>query len=240
MVPRLLDTRLCDLGLDLAASRFAPLLETLEAELAKAGIALRPRFYLSTGYGCGERTTNVGLLFTDGFPAFRSIARTAGMRVRDGAKMLRTLRHETGHAFCYAHRLYREPRFRRLFGVKGHFYATYPEPWSPTPEARSRVARGEILQVYAARHPDEDFAICFQTWLADPEGCRERYRRRPVILEKLDYVASAVARHGPRSVKGLRDTLDEPVDAMRPTLARWLERMRREGDYNLFPGGPVA
>ena len=236
----LLDTRICDLRLRLRSSLFVPAIRALNAELKRAGIRLRPRHYLSTGYGCVVRSVDVGLLFTDGFPELRPIARAIGMRVRTPIQFLYTLRHEAGHAFCYAHRLYATKSFRELFGVHGSFYNTYPARWRPSQADRSRVARGEIVRVYAARHADEDFATCFQTWLEAPVACMERYRRRPRIAEKLAYVAAVVRLYGPRPAAHGSAPADDDVDVLRVTLRQWLTRVRRAQDYNLFPRGPVA
>ena len=236
----LLDTRLCDLGLELGKSLFQPVISELERELERGGIALRPRHYLSTGYGCNIRSVDVGLLFTDGFPALRKLARARGMRVRSPAQLLRTLRHEAGHAFCYANRLFAAPDFRALFQVRGRFYETYPARWHPSAGDRARVARGEIIQVYAARHPDEDFATLFQTWLESPATCLSRYRRRPLLAEKLAFVIEAVRRHGQTSAALRSAPVEESVLTMRVTLRRWLARVEQRQDYNLFPKGPVA
>lgn len=235
-----LATRICDLGLTLAGSDFAPGLAIVAAELQRAGIALRPQFYLSTGYGCVERTTWVGVLFTDGSRPLRRLARAVGMRVRGPAQVLWTLRHEAGHAFCYGHRLYAQREFRVLFGVQGSFFRSYPDRWSPSAADRSRVARGDLIELYAARHADEDFSVCFQTWLADPAGCFARYRRRPRIVTKLEYVAEAVARCGATPVPVRGGVPADRTDALRLTLGQWFERVRRTQDYNLFPKGPVA
>ena len=229
-----------DLELDLESSFFGPELKTLERELCEAGIVLRPFFYLCTSYGCVVRTANVGLLFTDAVPALRRVARAAGLRVRNRQEILRTLRHETGHAFCYTHRLHETRRFRDLFAVEGDFYDSYPDVWRPSREAWARVARGEIVRVYAARHADEDFAICFQAWLANPAGCAAPYARRPRISEKLAYVAEVGRLLGRRAVANDPADLDEPIATEERTLGEWFDAVRRGGDYNLFPKGPVA
>ena len=236
----LLSVPLRGLNIDMASSFFAVQLTTLDRELRRAGVTLRPRFYLCTGYGCVVRTANVGLLFTDAVPPLRRLAHDAGMRVRSRREILRTLRHETGHAFCYTHRLYATRRFRDLFGVVGNFYGTYPDRWQPTRVARGRVARGDIIGVYAARHADEDFARCFQTWLADPAGCRAPYARRPRVVETLAYVAEVVHALGSSAVARDPDDLDQPIDTVKMTLREWFNAVRRAGDYNLFPKGPVA
>jgi hypothetical protein len=236
----LLQRRVRDLGLTLARSDFAPRLRTLRGELRAAGIALWPRFYLSTEYGCYERTANIGVLFTDGFAATRREARRHGVVVRGAAEVLRTLRHEVGHAFCYVHRLFATARFRRLFGVRGSFFRSYPESWRPGPRDRARLRRGEIAGLYAARHADEDFAVSFQVWLGDPVGCFRQHARHPRVLAKLAYVAEVVARHGRTAVRPPRVPLDEPLHEVTETFGAWLERVRRGTNYQLRARGTVA
>jgi hypothetical protein len=236
----LLQRRVRDLGLTLARSDFAPQLRTLRRELRAAGIALWPRFYLSTEYGCYERTATIGVLFTDGFAATRREARRHDVVVRDASLVLRTLRHEVGHAFCYVHRLYATARFRRLFGVHGSFFGSYPESWRPGPRDRARLRRGEVAGLYATRHPDEDFAVSFQVWLADPVGARRQHARHPRVLEKLAYVAEVVARHGRAAVRPRRVPLDEPLAAVTATLGEWLARVTRGSNYQLRARGTVA
>src|SRR5262245_9905068 len=128
-----LDARICDLGLTLKRSRFAPLVTQVGRELEQAGIALEPRFYLSTEYGCVTGTATIGLLWTDGFDDVQRLARERGIRTRTPAVALGVLRHEVGHAFCYRHKLWRTPRFRTLFGGRGDFFGSYPDHWHPGP-----------------------------------------------------------------------------------------------------------
>ena len=240
MTVPLLRRRVCDLGLTLERSDFRPQLRALRRELAAAGIALEPRFYLSTEYGCYERTATIGLLFTDGFAATRREARRHHVVVRDATEVLRTLRHEAGHAFCYVHRLYASPRFRRLFGVRGSFFGSYPESWRPGPRDRARFRRGEVAGLYAARHPDEDFAVAFQVWLGDPTGCFREHARHPLVLEKLAYVAEVAARLGRARARPRRVPLDEPLDEVTETFGGWLRRVSRGTNYQLRARGTVA
>ncbi|MBI5366926.1 MAG: hypothetical protein HZA54_07800 [Planctomycetes bacterium] len=254
---RHLEMRLCDLDLRLADTLFAPEIRALRAELRAVGLALRPHFYLSTEYGTIIRTGNIALLWTDGCAWGRRFARANGLRVRTAAEMLITLRHETGHAFAYVNRLYRTPRYRALFEVRGSFFGTYPDHgWAPCAEHHERFDRGEVIKIYAARHPDEDFAICFQTWLAAEiaarsggagrrgasreAGWRAEFADRPVILRKLEYVAEMVARLGARRQTWDRRDLDEALARERMTVGEWLRRVKEMGSYNLLPSHPVA
>lgn len=231
-----LGTPVKDLGLTLQNSAFAPLLAGLRRELRAEGIRLQPTFYLSTEYGCLERTATIGLLWTDGWAWSKRLAGRAGVRTRDTATIRRTLRHEVGHAFCYAHRLYATARFRTLFGVRGSFFASYPEIWRAGPREHARVRRGEVILPYAARHADEDFAVSFEFWLtssADGWDWRRRFRGKPVILSKLAYVEEVVRERGGRRPRVPVD-IDEPVDEVRLTVREWLDSVASGTNYNLY------
>lgn len=242
---KILATRIADLGLDLEGSMFRILIDRVEHELLEVGIRLRPRFYLSTEYGCIERSRTIGLLWTDGFPVFQRLARAQGIRTRTHTEILKTLRHEIGHAFCYSHRLYRTRAFRSLFGVKGDFFRTYPVVWRPTLRDRRRVEKGEVIQLYATRHPDEDFAICFQVWLRSAcagrvQALLTRYRKRPRLREKLEYVERTVRSLGRRNTKARAVALDEPLAEIVLTIGDWFEKVRKSRNYTLLPRTPVA
>ncbi len=70
------------------------------------------------------------------------------------------LRHEAGHAFNYAYRLYETAEWRELFGP---FRRPYRENYRPVPFSRRFVRH--IDGWYAQKHPDEDFAETFAVWL---------------------------------------------------------------------------
>ena len=70
------------------------------------------------------------------------------------------LRHEAGHAFNYAYKLYETPEWRERFGP---FNRPYRERYKPVPFDRSFVRHMEGW--YAQKHPDEDFAETFAVWL---------------------------------------------------------------------------
>lgn len=232
----ILETPIKDLGLSLEKSRFHPLIREIRREMRAVGITLEPVFYLSTEYGCLERSATIGLLWTDGFDFSWRLAKKHGIRTRKAPVILRTLRHEVGHAFGYAHKLYRTERFRELFGVRGRFYETYPDVWRPGARERKRLERGEVILLYATRHADEDWAVSFEHWLsAEAEGWdwRRRFRGKPLVLEKLAYVEEAVREYGRKRTAVKPPPLDEPLDSVRLTVREWIRTVVGGTNYNL-------
>ncbi len=105
-----------------------------------------------------------------------------GVEAENEAEAMMYLRHEAGHAFNYAYRLYDKLSWRRLFG---RFSKPYHNKYQPHPFSVRFVHH--IPGWYAQKHPDEDFAETFAVWLTPNSGWRERYAQTPA-LEKLLYV----------------------------------------------------
>ena len=58
-----LQTPIKDLGLTIEGTRLEPILKEFEAELDRAGIRLRPKFYLSTEWGVPFGTVSMAIPF---------------------------------------------------------------------------------------------------------------------------------------------------------------------------------
>jgi hypothetical protein len=201
------------------------MIRRLGRELAARKIRLRPNFYLSNEYGCVVRTANVGVLWTDALPQVPALHARHRDRTRDPEILMRVLRHETGHAFCYVHRVYERRDFRKLFRVKGDFFASYPDNgWAPGPRDEARLRKGEHINVRCLKHPDEDFAITFQTWLNPELDWRAQYAAFPAILEKLAFVDAMARRLGPQPRANDARDLDAPVESLTMTVAEWFRR----------------
>ncbi len=219
----LLTTPICRLPIQWEGSLFDRLVGRVERDLDRAGIALRPHFYLSNEYGCVEGSANIGVGFWDADPMLRDLNEEArGFRYSE-SDILTTLRHEAGHAFCYSYKLYRLREFRSLFNVEGHFFRTYPthnlyrfNPWS-------RDFVNPCGDHYAQKHPDDDFAETFAVWLGDLTW-KKTYQFFPGALRKLEYVGQAVAKYGGRRVLVKTDPTDEhdPVDELKLTVKEFL------------------
>ena len=86
------------------------------------------------------------------------------------------LRHEAGHAFNYAYRLFAKPEWRRC---------SVPSTGATaTTTGRSRSAASSCAHIagwYGQKHPDEDFAETFAVWLTPRSQWRIRYKSWPAI-----------------------------------------------------------
>ena len=247
----LLHTPIHRLGLRLEGSVLDPLVHNLHGELAANRIHLRPVFYLSDEYGTLEGTSNVGLGFWDADERLRQtrLALTGESHSESDLKWL--VRHEAGHAFCYSHRLYRLPRFRNVFNVRGHFFRTYPahDRYRVNPWSRDFVNPDGAH--YAQKHPDDDFAETFATWLDPRSSWKRVYAYKPGALRKLTYVGELVAEYGRRrpAIKNNPENLHLPVESLRTTVGRFFgvkaaELRRRAPGYidpdlkKVFDGRP--
>jgi hypothetical protein len=220
----ILNTPVNRLDLKLRTSLLAAPLERLYARLKRRGIRLKPDFYFGEDWGCVAVTTNIEIGFYDATPVLKELNREVRGWVNDARTVDYLLRHETGHAFCYAHRLYKLPEFRKVFGVKGSFFETYPltDRFKPHPWSRDYVNPNR--DHYAQKHPDEDFAETFGVWLSLPSNWKRAYKNRRGALGKLEYVTRLVERYGgqaPQVPPDLR-AVDVPVEMIRETVAEIL------------------
>jgi hypothetical protein len=205
----LLLTPLNQLGVTLEGCELAEAVRLARADMKRVGLnKLQPYFYLSTGYGTITGSTSIALGFYDCSPLLKDLNEEfRGFRY-SFEDVVNILRHEVGHAFAYAYKLYRRKDFREMFNVRGNYFTTYPvtnryveraNPWS-----RDYVnPNGDH---YAQKHPDDDFAETFSVWLQPDYNWKRVYRLYPGALRKLEYVE--------KIVKELRR--EEPVIDQRP------------------------
>jgi len=169
----LLQKRIKDLGLKLEGTRLEKIVDRLYQELEAAGIKLKPRVYLSDEWSCPDGVPIIGIPF---YLAEKKLARIEeemmdGIEAETDEEILRYLRHEAGHAFNYAYKLYETDEWRELFGP---FLRPYHDDYAPQPFSRDFVRH--IAGWYAQKHPDEDFSETFAVWLAPDSSWREAYK----------------------------------------------------------------
>lgn len=223
----LLRTPLNRLGLRIEGSELEEAIRLARLDLKRVGInKLQPNFYLSTGYGTVAGSTSIALGFYDCNPVLKELNREHRGFEYSFEDMVNLVRHELGHAFSYAYKLYRRKDFRELFNVRGNYFNTYPvtnryveraNPWS-------RDYVNPSGDHYAQKHPDDDFAETFSVWLRPRYNWRRTYQRYPGALRKLefvDFVVQELRRQEP--LIDQKPLLYEPLEEFSLTLSQFLK-----------------
>ncbi|MEW6369197.1 MAG: putative zinc-binding metallopeptidase [Acidobacteriota bacterium] len=254
----ILATPINKLGLKLKGTLIEEAARRVREDTARVGITqLNPSFYVSNSYGCMVGTTKIGVGFYDCNDLLQELNKEFRGFYHDPADILQILRHEVGHAFCYAYKLYRSKKFRNVFNVRGHFFNTYPEHSGPKPNPWSADYVNPAGDFYAQKHPDEDFAETFSVFVTPGLDWRQQFGGKPGALDKLAYVEKVVGDFGrkePLVVNGASGAYDVPVEQMSMTVAQFfgakpsqVKSYRRkatgyvDGDLReLFKGRPRA
>jgi hypothetical protein len=196
-----------ELGLKLEGSPIEKLVQQLYAELGRKGIAkFRPACYLTDEWGCPSGEPIIGIPFYLANAELASLERQMN-DLEDQRETMMYLRHEAGHAFNYAYKLYRSPEWKALFGP---YRRRYLDNYRPVPFSRNYVRH--LAGWYAQKHPDEDFAETFAVWLTPRSGWRKRYRGWGAMpkLHYMDRVARELGNADPVRKRGYPDvTVDE-------------------------------
>jgi hypothetical protein len=220
----LLPRRISDLELRIAGTPLEGLIARLYRELDSRGLRFRPRCYLADEWGCPTGVPVIGIPFYLADPQLARIeGELTGIEAETEVETLMYLRHESGHAFSYAYRLYLEPEWTRTFGS---FRRPYPEEYRPEPFSDRYVRH--IPGWYAQRHPDEDFAETFAVWLTPKSNWQEEYAGTPA-MDKLLYVDRMARTHGDQPPIVTDEYFDEPVERLRATLAEWYSHLDGRG-----------
>lgn len=217
---QLLQRHISELGLKIEGTYLEEIIERLYAELAAAGIKLRPKVYLSNEWSCPDGVPVIGVPF---YLVDQRLARIEdemmdGVEAQSDQEILSYLRHEAGHAFNYAYKLYETAGWRQMFG---DFLVPYLEDYRPRPFSREFVRH--IPGWYAQKHPDEDFSETFAVWLTPSSNWREIYRGWP-CFKKLEYVDNIVRELGQQAPVVTGDDYDFASDAMVYSVADHYQR----------------
>jgi hypothetical protein len=216
---KLLSRKIADLALKIAGTRLEEQVNKLYEELEIAGISFRPKTYLSDEWGCPQGIPVIGIPFYLADPRLCELeGELTGIEAETDEEIMMCLRHEAGHAFNYAYRLYLKVEWRRLFGP---FSRSYKEEYKPIPFSARFVHH--IPGWYAQKHPDDDFAETFAVWLTPGSEWRKRYKGTPA-LTKLLYVDRVVRRYGRKPPIVTDEKLDKPVQELKMTLDTWYDR----------------
>ena len=219
---RLLEARLCDLGLRLSGTVMEQRIEALGSELSRRGLRFRPHFWLSDEWFSPTDVPGVAVPFYLAHPRLVRLESNQMLEVEGGTEQwcMRILRHEAGHAIDNAYRLRRRRRWRDSFGRAGLPYPTY---YHPKPYSKSYVLHLDMW--YAQSHPVEDFAETFAVWLTPTGTWRQRYQGWPALrkLEYVDELMSEIAQR-PAPIRTRRQV--DPVSRLRKTLGEHYRERR--------------
>lgn len=210
-----LNRPICELGLKLEGSPLEPFVQQLYGELDRKKLTkFRPACYLTDEWGCPSGEPVIGLPFYLAHPDLSLLEKQVN-DLEEGREIMMYLRHEAGHAFNYAYKLYRTDEWKRLFGS---FRRPYRDNYRPVPFSRNFVRH--LAGWYAQKHPDEDFAETFAVWLTPRSGWRKRYRGWSAMekLRYMDRIAKELSSVDPARRHGHTDIT---VDEMQTTVAEF-------------------
>jgi hypothetical protein len=225
--PESLKTPIRDLGLRIEGTELEPIIREFEGELAKAGIRIRPRFYLSTEWGVPFGTVAIALPFYLARPDLTELhaEKVGHIEGLSKADDLRYLRHEMGHVVNYAYRLYDQEEWVHLFGA---ITQPYLEDYRPSPFSRRYVRH--LPGWYAQKHPDEDWAETFAVWMTPGVDWRAEYKDWPSALAKLEYCDRTMKALSEREPPTVATETDEDVRDLPYSLEQFYERIGADGD----------
>jgi hypothetical protein len=97
---RLLDTRICDLNLEISGSVLESRIAQLYRELEQRDFRFTPHFWLSDEWYCPDEVPGVAIPFFLAHPRLHRLEQESVMEVEGGTRdwCMRLLRHETAHA----------------------------------------------------------------------------------------------------------------------------------------------
>ena len=220
---KLLEVRMCDLGLTIAGTELEARIAQLAAELDARGLMFRPHYWLSDEWFTPDGVPGIAIPFYLAHPRLAKLEKAEMLEVEGGdpESCMMILRHEAGHAIDNAYQLQRRPTRRRLFGDPK---TEYPEYYTPKPYSKSFVQH--LDHWYAQSHPDEDFAETFAVWIDPTSLWPTRYAGWPAQrkLEYMDRLMRELADARPR-VKSKRQV--DPLPRLKKTLGEHY-RVKRE------------
>ena len=221
---KLLELRMCQLGVSIEGSALATRIAELHQELDARGLTtFKPHFWLSDEWFTPDGVPGVAMAFYLAHPRLERLERAMMLDVEGGTPewCMRILRHEAGHAIDNAYKLRQRRRRQQVFGPS---YKAYPEYYDPKPYSKSFVLH--LDSWYGQSHPDEDFAETFAVWLNSESDWRTRYADWPA-LKKLEYMDALMLSTAGKPMQVQTRRKVDPLPSIRKTLRAHYVRKRR-------------
>jgi len=189
----LLKVRICDLPIQIKGTWLEECIDQLNSELALKGLNFIPQCYLADEWLTPEKETCIGIPFYLAHPALIRLEKKHMMEAEGEGRQwcMKLLRHEAGHAMCYAYNFHKRKGWQRLFGPSS---MDYNDTYKYRPYSKNYVRH--LDGFYAQYHPDEDFVETFAVWLTPSLDWKQKYQGWKA-LSKLKYVDKLM-----REIKG--------------------------------------
>jgi hypothetical protein len=223
-------TPLRDLGLKIGGTPLEAILDSFVEELRQRGLTrVEPCFYLSTEWGVPFGSVSVAIPFYLARADLTRLHAAHGGFVEgsDAADVLRYLRHEMGHVYNYAYKLYEDPEWVQIFG---DINRPYEEEYRVQPFSPDYVRH--LPGWYAQKHPDEDWAETFAVWLTPGLDWRRQHAAAPGALAKLEFCDRTMARLRDQPPLVVVEEKDEDVGALSYSLEQFYQDLA-PGDSDL-------
>lgn len=180
----LLKVRLCDLPLKIEGTWLEECIQQLYQELRDKGLVFQPECYLADEWLTPEGETCIGIPFYLAHPTLTHLEKKIMIEAEGETKpwCMKLLRHEAGHAICYAYQFHKRRKWQSIFGPSS---ATYADTYKYRPYSKNYVRH--LDGYYAQYHPDEDFVETFAIWLTPDLDWKTQYQGWKA-LDKLKYV----------------------------------------------------
>jgi len=185
----LLKARLCDLPISIEGTWLKECIDQLYKELQDKGLVhFQPPCYLADEWLTPLGEACVGIPFYLAHPTLIRLEKRFMIEAEGEGKdwCMKLLRHEAGHALCYAYGLLKRKRWSTMFGAPS---AEYKDHYKFRPYSRSFVRH--LDGFYAQNHPEEDFVETFAVWLTPGLDWEAKYKEW-TALKKLKYVNETV------------------------------------------------
>lgn len=232
---QLLKVRICDLNIELKGSAIEAYINQLYQELEAKGLAFRPKVYFGDEWFSPEGVPAISVPFYFAHARLTELEKSIILEVEGGVAeyFMKLLRHEAGHCFDHAYQFSKRPKWKKIFGSSAQEY--HPETYRPRPYSRGFVRN--LDNWYAQAHPDEDFAETFAVWLDPQSDWKNKYKKWPKVLSKLEFIdllAKQSQKKKPRKAKS-KDFIYSS-DRLRRTLEKYYQKRKKDHaeDYPNF------
>ena len=180
----LLEKRISQLGLKIEGTELDRYVRQLYDELSQKSLTFHPPCHVGDEWFCPVGIPAIFIPFFLVHDRLRKLEKNMVLEVEGETAdwFMKLIRHEAGHAYSYAYRLYKKKRWQQTFGLASTVESEF---YRPRPYSRSYVLH--LDDWYAQSHPDEDFSETFAVWLTPGLDWRERYQGWKA-LQKLEYV----------------------------------------------------